>query len=58
MRISPPCTPYPAMLPSALKRGVPVVSTAALALMKPPPSTWMPAGLAMITSARCPATST
>jgi hypothetical protein len=37
---------------------VPVVSVARLALMKPPPFTLMPAGLATITSARCPPTST
>lgn len=44
--------------PLALNCGVPVVSVARLALMKPPPLTWMPAGLARMTSARGPATST
>jgi len=44
-------------LPVALNCGVPVVSVARLALMKAPPSTAMPAGLATMTSARWPATS-
>ena len=39
----------------ALNCGVPVVSVARLALMKAPPSTAMPAGLATMTSARWPA---
>jgi hypothetical protein len=37
--------------------GVPVVRVARLVLMKPPPLTLMPLGLAMMTSARWPATS-
>ena len=56
MTICPRWTAYPLTRPSS-STGLPVVSVARLTLMKPPPSTTMPAGLAMIVSARAPATS-
>ena len=56
MEILPLCTRYPSK-PPLLMTGVPVVRVMRLALMKPPPSTLMPAGFAMTTSARAPATS-
>src|SRR5690606_40280886 len=56
-RMVPRSTPYPVSAPCS-RIGEPVVSVARLALRNPPPSTWIPAGFAITTSARSPATST
>jgi len=57
MLTKPRCTKKPSRLPPETS-AVPVVMVARLALMKPAPSIFTPAGLAMMTSARGPATST
>ncbi len=55
--IWPPVTRYASRLPLPPNTGTPVVSVARLVLIKPPPLTRMPFGLAITTSARGPATS-
>ena len=53
----PALTRKPSRPPAGPSSGAPVVSMPRLVLMKPPPLQTMPLGLAMITSARVPATS-